>query len=77
MRWDGAPRNQERDVSGARGHRPKRGRLGRGGTWQPRLGRTLSVRNLAAGELFHHESGAAARDMGDDRRAAMDFRDQP
>ena len=30
----------------------------------------------AAGELFHHEAGAAAGDMRDDRSSPVDFRDQ-
>ncbi len=28
-------------------------------------------------KMFHHQPGAAARDVRDDRRASMDFSDQP
>ena len=73
-KWDGAARNQERGAVDARNQSivEQRGRRGVAGeaaaaeAWSP----------LAAGELFHHEAGAAARDMGDDGRATMNFRDQ-
>ena len=49
-----------------RGRRGVAGEAAAAEAWSP----------LAAGELFHHEAGAAARDMGDDGRATMNFRDQ-
>jgi hypothetical protein len=33
-------------------------------------------RRLSAGELFHHQAGAAASDVGHDGSAPMNFRDQ-
>ena len=40
-----------------------------------RLTRSIALASASAGEAFHHESGATARDVRDDRSPTMDFRD--